>query len=95
MIQTNKMGVCEGFNLDENTSSKNKSKILSNKSENPSPFITGKNYFNAPIQGNSNILNSNNMSQSTLYLGNTLTGRQFQKPKKIIYYFPKISQQNI
>ena len=79
------MGVCEGFNLDENTSSKNKSKILSNKSENPSPFITGKNYFNAPIPGNSNILNSNNMSQSTLYLGNTLTGNPFQKPKKMVY----------
>ena len=82
------MGVCESLNNSEINPPKSKEKIMSKKNKNNySQKNQGRNFFNAPIQGNSFNLNPNNtnISQSQLTLGTTINEHPFQRPQIHVY----------
>ena len=78
------MGVCDSSDNSNFSSFKNKEKQKSNKNIYSSKQ---RNYYNAPIKGNSGLFNTNNlsMSKSQLTLGNTINEHPFQRPKMYVY----------
>ena len=78
------MGVCDSSDNSNFSSFKNKAKQKSNKNIYSSKQ---RNYYNAPIKGNSDLFNKNNlsMSKSQLTLGNTINEHPFQRPKMYVY----------
>ena len=82
------MGVCDSSNNSDFSIFKNKEKTNSKKNSS-SIKHQKKNYYNAPIKGNSNIFNNNNnnlsMSKSQLTLGTTINEHPFQRPKMYVY----------